>query len=107
MDAQTARYQRQENQESVVYLPTGVMSTGQLGLSAVAPTFMPGGQGAVDMHAALYNSTPRASEQTQPMGSDFRSADRTEPINVYTFFQQEKLQQCSSYGNHRIADPMA
>ncbi len=76
---------------------------GQPGLSATAPTFVPGGQGAVDMCAALYDSTPHASEQMQPMGSDFRM----EPVNVYTSFQQEKPQQCSSYGDHRIADPMA
>ncbi len=68
-----------------------------------APTFVPGGQGTVDMHATSYNSTPCASEQTQPMGSDFRM----EPVNVYTSSQQEKLQQHLSYGDHRIADPKA
>ncbi len=95
-----AWYQRQGKQGNVMYPPTGAMLTGQPGLSVTAPMFMPGGQGAVDMHAALYNSTPCASEQMQQMGSGFRSADRTEPVNVYTSFQQEKLQQCSSYGDH-------
>ncbi len=73
---------------------------GQLGLSAVALTFMPGRQGAVDMCTALYNSTPHASEQMQPMGSDFRSPARTEPVNVYMSFQQEKPQECLGYGDH-------
>ncbi len=41
------------------------------------------------------------------MGSDFRSMDRTEPVNVYASFQQEKLLQHTGYGNHHIADPMA
>ncbi len=103
LDAQAARYQRQGSQGNVVYPHTGVTLMGQLGLSATALTLVLGGQGDVDMRAALYNSTPCASEQMQPMGSDFR----IEPENVYTSFQQEKLQQCSSYGDHQIADPMA
>ncbi len=59
----------------------------------------------MDLHATLFNSMPRASDQMQPMGSDFRSMIRTALGNVYTSFQQEKPQQQPSYGP--IADPMA
>ncbi len=50
---------------------------------------------------------PRVGNQMQQMGLDSRSMDRTEPVNVYGSFQQEKPLQCSGYGDHRIADPMA
>ncbi len=106
LDAQMARYWRQGNQSSAVYPPAGAMPMGQPGLSVATPTFVPG-QGPVDMHVALYNSTPRVSDQMQPMGLDSRSADRTESVNVYASFQQEKPSQHSSYGDHQIADPMA
>ncbi len=100
LDAQAAWYQRRENQGSVMCSPTGIMLMGQAGLSATAPPFVPGGPGAVDLHATLFNSTPRASDQMQPMGSDFRSMARAAPVNVVTSFQQEKFQPQQSYGDH-------
>ncbi len=107
LDAQAVWYWRQGHQGGVTCPPTGITLMGQAGLSATALPFMPGGLEAVDLHAALFNSKPRASDQMQPMGPDFRSMVRSAPVNVYMSFQQEKFQLQPSYGDHQIADPMS
>ncbi len=106
LNAQLAQSRRQGNLGSAVYPPAGAMPTGQPGLSAAAPTFVPG-QGPVGMGTTFYNLMPHVGDHMQQMGLDSRSTDRTEPVNVYGSFQQEKSAQHSSYGDHRIADPMA
>ncbi len=75
------------NQGSAEYPPTGVTPTGQLGLSMAAPAFVPG-QGPVGMGNMFYNSMPCIGNHMQRVGSEPRSADMTEPVNVYGSFQQ-------------------
>ncbi len=96
LDGVLARSRRQEN-----------LGSTQPRLSATAPPFVPQPQLATNVQDPYFQGTTGNRNVTQPMGSDIRSTTRMAPVDVYAAFQKEGTRPPQSYGDHRIADPMA
>ncbi len=75
LDVQAARSRAQRNLGSMVQYPAaGATLTGQPGLSANAPAFVPG-QGLPGIGTTFYSSMPCVGDHAQQMGSVSRSTE--------------------------------